>query len=251
MPLSKTKTPAPASASTNTYHLTPHLFRLLSPFSFLLYSHSMPWPDAAYPKTVALRDGAEVLVRRLAAGDEDALLAFFQAIPEAERFFLKDDVTSPDLIRGWVRDAERPDPEPSPTARAPASPSGRTGGRAFALIALEDERILAEAALVRRRGAARGHLADLRVVVHQDYRHRGLGTALLSELLDVARDSGLSGVLFEAVADAQAQALAAAESLGFIRLGLVHGGAIDPDGRLHDVVLLVMPLRRWRSSADF
>jgi len=211
----------------------------------------MPWPDAAYPKTVALRDGAEVLVRRLAAGDEDALLSFFQAIPEAERFFLKDDVTSPDLIRGWVRDAERPDPEPSPTARAPASPSGRTGGRAFALIALEDERILAEAALVRRRGAARGHLADLRVVVHQDYRHRGLGTALLSELLDVARDSGLSGVLFEAVADAQAQALAAAESLGFIRLGLVHGGAIDPDGRLHDVVLLVMPLRRWRSSADF
>src|SRR5438309_315537 len=143
MPLSKTKTPAPASASTNTYHLTPHLFRLLSPFSFLLYAHSMPWPDAAYPKTLALR------------------------------------------------------------------------------------------------------------VVHQDYRHRGLGTALLSELLDVARDSGLSGVLFEAVADAQAQALAAAESLGFIRLGLVHGGAIDPDGRLHDVVLLVMPLRRWRSSADF
>ena len=211
----------------------------------------MPWPDAAYPKTVALRDGAEVLVRRLAAGDEDALLSFFQAVPEAERFFLKDDVTSPDLIRGWVRDAERPDPEPSHTALAPASPSGRTGGRAFALIALEDERILAEAALVRRRGAARGHLADLRVVVHQDYRHRGLGTALLSELLDVARDSGLSGVLFEAVADAQAQALAAAESLGFIRLGLVHGGAIDPDGRLHDVVLLVMPLRRWRSSADF
>src|SRR5438445_688908 len=158
MPLSKTKTPAPASASTNTYHLTPHLFRLLSPFSFLLYAHSMPWPDAAYPKTVALRDGAEVLVRRLAAGDEDALLSFFQAIPEAERFFLKDDVTSPDLIRGWVRDAERPDPEPSPTARAPASPSGRTGGRAFALIALEDERILAEAALVRRRGAARGRL---------------------------------------------------------------------------------------------
>jgi len=211
----------------------------------------MPWPDAAFPKTIALRDGAEVLVRRLAAGDEDALRAFFQAIPEAERFFLKDDVTSPDLIGGWVRDAERPDPEPSPTALAPASPSGRTGGRAFALIAVDAPRILAEAALVRRRGAARGHLADLRVVVAEDYRHRGLGTAILSELLDVARDSGLNGVLFEAVADVQAQALAAAESLGFIRLGLVHGGAIDPDGRLHDVVMLVMPLRRWRSSADF
>src|SRR2546426_377031 len=130
----------------------------------------MPWPDAAYPKTIALRDGAEVLVRRLAGGDEDALLAFFQAVPEAERFFLKDDVTSPDLLAGLVA---------------------------------------------------------------------------------VARASGPNGALFEAVADVQAQALAAAESLGFIRLGLVHGGAIAPDGRLHDVVMLVMPLRRWRSSADF
>jgi GNAT superfamily N-acetyltransferase len=204
----------------------------------------MPWPDAAYPKTIALRDGAEVLVRRLAAGDEDGLLAFFQAVPEAERFFLKDDFTSTDLIRGWIRDAERPDPELRPVG-------ARTAGRAFALIAVDDGRVLAEAALVRRRGAARSHLADLRVVVDQDYRHRGLGTALLSELLDVARDSGLNGVLFEAVADIQAQALAAAESLGFIRLGLVHGGAIDPDGRLHDVVMLVMPIRRWRSSADF
>src|SRR2546430_9513441 len=107
----------------------------------------MPWPDAAYPKTIALRDGAEVLVRRLAAGDEDALLAFFQAIPEAERFFLKDDVTSPDLIGGWVRDAERPDPEPSPTALAPASPSGRTAGPAFSLIAVYDGRVLADGAL--------------------------------------------------------------------------------------------------------
>jgi GNAT superfamily N-acetyltransferase len=209
----------------------------------------MPWPDASFPKTLTLRDGAEVLVRRLATGDEDALLAFFQSIPEAERFFLKDDVTSPEIIRGWIRDAERPDPEPSPAGSA--SGGARTAGRAFALVAVEGARILAEAALVRRRGAARGHLADIRVVVAEDYRHRGLGTALLSELLDVARDGGLSGVLFEAVADVQEQALAAAESLGFIRLGLVHGGAIDPDGRLHDVVLLVMPLRRWRSSADF
>jgi GNAT superfamily N-acetyltransferase len=101
---------------------------------------------------------------------------------------------------------------------------------------------------VRRRGKARSHLADVRVVVAQDYRGRGLGTALLSELCDVARDAGLSGVLFEAVEESQAQALAAADSLGFIRLGRVYGGAIDPEGRLHDVVLLVMPIRRWRAA---
>jgi L-amino acid N-acyltransferase YncA len=203
----------------------------------------MPWPATDYPKDLPLRDGLTVLIRPLAAGDEDALLAFFRDIPEHERFFLKDDVSSPDLIRGWIRDAERPDPEPSPTAR--------TAGRAFTLIALVAERIVGEAALVRRRGKARRHLADLRVVVAQDNRHHGLGTALISELCDVARDAGLSGVLFEAIEEAQAEALHAAESLGFTRLGRVYGGAIDPDGRLHDVVLLAMPLRRWRAASNF
>ena len=197
----------------------------------------MPSPAANYPKDLPLRDALTVAVRPLAAGDEDALLAFFRDIPERERFFLKDDVTSPDLIRAWIRETERPDGQPS--------------GRAFVLIALDAKRVVGEAALVRRRGKARGHLADVRVVVAQDVRHHGLGTALISELCDVARDTGLNGVLFEAVEEAQAEALAAADSLGFVRLGLVHGGAIDPDGRLHDVVLLAMPLRRWRTAAYF
>jgi GNAT superfamily N-acetyltransferase len=203
----------------------------------------MTSPADNYPKDLPQRDALTVSIRPLAAGDEDALLAFFGDIPEHERFFLKDDVTSPDLIRGWIADAERPDPEPGPTAR--------TAGRAFVLIALNDGRIVGEAALVRRRGKARSHLADVRVVVAQDVRHHGLGTALISELCDVARDTGLSGVLFEAVEEAQAEALAAAEALGFTRLGRVYGGAIDPEGRLHDVVLLAMPVRRWRTASYF
>ncbi|HEV8575086.1 MAG TPA: GNAT family N-acetyltransferase [Dehalococcoidia bacterium] len=184
------------------------------------------WAASGYPKQVPLRDDSEALLRPLAEGDEDRLLAFFQQIPEAERFFLKDDVTSPAVLKGWVRDTER----------------------AFALVAEASGRIVGEAALVRRRGKARGHLADVRVVVAEDFRNRGLGTALLSELCDVARDSELNGVLFEAVESVQAQALAAADSLGFVRLGRVYGGAIDQAGHLHDVILLAMPLRRWRHS---
>jgi GNAT superfamily N-acetyltransferase len=203
----------------------------------------MPTPADNYPKDLPLRDELTVSVRILAAGDEDALLAFFRDIPENERFFLKDDVTSPDIIRGWVRDTQRPDPEPSPGAR--------TVGRSFTLIALSEGRIVGEAALVRRRGKARSHLADLRVMVAQGVRHHGLGTALISELCDVARDTGLNGVLFEAVEEAQDEALAAADALGFTRLGRIYGGAIDPEGRLHDVVLLAMPMRRWRTASYF
>jgi GNAT superfamily N-acetyltransferase len=176
-----------------------------------------------------LRDGSKASVRPLEQEDENRLLAFFQQIPEEERFFLKDDVTAPAVIRDWFADPER----------------------AFALIAVDSGRVLAEAALVRRRGKARSHLADVRVVVAEDFRNRGLGTALLSDLCDVARDAGLNGILFEAVEGAQAEALAAADSLGFVRLGRIYGGAIDPEGRLHDLIVLVMPLRRWRRSSEF
>ena len=187
------------------------------------------WPAAAYPKEMSLCDDSTVSVRPLEAKDAEALLAFFRDIPERERFFLKDDVTLPAVIADWVRGTER----------------------AFALIALISGHIVGEATLVRRRGKARSHVADVRVVVAQDARGRGLGTALIGELCDVARDAGLNGVLFEAVEDAQAEALAAADSLGFVRLGRIYGGAIDPEGRLHDLVLLVMPLRRWRTASEF
>ena len=98
---------------------------------------------------------------------------------------------------------------------------------------------------MRRRGDARSHLADVRVVVAEDFRNRGLGTALIGDLCDLARDAGLAGVLFEAVEEVQREALAAADALGFVRLGRIYGGAIDREGRLHDIVLLAMPLRRW------
>jgi len=188
-----------------------------------------PWPAGRFPKQISLGDGSSVLLRRLEHGDEGSLLAFFQAIPEGERFFLKDDVTSPAVIRHWFANQER----------------------AFGLVAVDSGRIVAEAALVRRRGQARAHLADARMVVAKEWRNCGLGTALLSALCDVARDSGLNGVLCEAVEDKQAEALAAADSLGFVRLGRIYGGAIDPKGCLHDVILLVMPLRRWRRASEY
>jgi L-amino acid N-acyltransferase YncA len=189
---------------------------------------TLVWPTKAHPKQVTLRDGSIVICRPLQASDTDALLSFFRAIPEQERFFLKDDVTSPQVIGDWLRQVER----------------------AFALVAETSGRIVGEAALVRRRGKARSHLADVRVVVAEDFRNRGLGTALISDLCDLARDAGLNGVLFEAVEEVQKEALAAADALGFVRLGRIYGGAIDRDGRLHDILLLAMPLRRWRESAN-
>ena len=180
---------------------------------------------AAYPKQLALRDGSAITVRPLEQTDGDSLLQFFLGIPEGDRFFLKDDVTSPQVIRSWI--------------------DGLDYRRALPLVAVADGRIVAEAVLVRRRGNARSHVGEVRVTVTPEFRDRGLGTALIRELCDIADDAELNKVIFEVVADMEEDAVKAAEWLGFLRAGTIEGGARDQAGHLHDVVIMAMPLGKW------
>jgi L-amino acid N-acyltransferase YncA len=117
--------------------------------------------------------------------------------------------------------------------------------RALPLVAIDGGEVVAEAVLIRRRGNARSHIGEVRVTVDPRWRERGLGTILIRELCDVADDGELDRVLFEVVADVEAQALQAAEAMGFVRVGVLEGGARDQQGHLHDVVLLAMPLGKY------
>jgi L-amino acid N-acyltransferase YncA len=181
----------------------------------------------AYPRELTLRDdGPSVLVRPLEREDERTLLDFFLRLPEEDRFFLKDDVTSPAVIRGWVEHLNY--------------------DRALPLVACGDDgRIVAEAVLVRRRGNARSHVGEVRVTVDPEWRNRGLGTALIRELCDIANDAELDAVLLELVEGCEHSALEAAEAIGFVRAGRIEGGARDQQGRLHDLVTLSMPLGKY------
>jgi putative acetyltransferase len=180
---------------------------------------------AAYPKEISLRDGAVVTVRTLESGDANRLLDFFLTIPEEDRFFLKDDVTSPALVQGWTQHLNF--------------------NRALPLIALDNGRIIAEAVLVRRRGNARSHIAEIRITVTPAWRNRGLGSALMRELCDIAADAELDAALLEVVEGCESAAIEATEAMGFVRVGRIEGGARDQQGHLHDIVLLAMPLGKY------
>ena len=55
----------------------------------------------AYPMEVELGAGETAVIRPMLAGDEEALLEFFLRVPDEDRFYLKEDVTSPAIIRRW------------------------------------------------------------------------------------------------------------------------------------------------------
>ena len=185
-----------------------------------------------YPKKVTLRDGTAVTLRPMTKDDAEGLLQFFLAIPERERWFLKEDVTSPRVIQHWADQIDY--------------------RRALPILALTDDgRVVADAVLIRHRGGSRSHLGEFRVVVAEDFRHRGLGAMLIREVCDIANDAGIERVMAEMVVGAEDDAINAAEWLGFYKVATIEALAKDQNGHDSDVVVMMMPLGRYYEWSKF
>jgi len=185
----------------------------------------------AYPKEVTIRGGERVVVRPLEPADVEGLLAHFMSLPQDERYFLAEDVTSLSVLEEWTRAAQE--------------------HRALALVALGHGRIVAQGAVARGRGPARAHLGRVQVTVAPAYRGRGLGTALLRELCELAAQEGMELLLAEAVEEVDREALHALEWLGFMRTGTIADAVRGPRGERYDLILLALSLERWQRWTEF
>jgi L-amino acid N-acyltransferase YncA len=184
---------------------------------------------SAYPKQLARSGGLTVSLRPMVPGDGTALLEFFRRIPDDERYFLKDDVASESVINGWCEHLDY--------------------DRALPLLALDGERICADGVLIRHRGDARSHYAEVRIVVDPEYRERGLGMALMRELIDIAWDAELESVQANFVRDIQRDALKAAAAFGGVEAGTLKDAVRDHNDQPHDLVFMRIPLgRSWQWS---
>jgi GNAT superfamily N-acetyltransferase len=179
-----------------------------------------------YPaRQVTLRDGSPVTLRGLQPADAGALVAFFAALPAEDRYWMKDDVTDPDIVRRWAEE------------------SGT--GRSVAVVAEAAGQIVADAVLVHHRGTFRAHQAEIRVSILPAYRGKGLGTILVRDLAELAWELDLEFVEFELVAGPQDAAIEAVRSLGAFEAGTLSDFVRDAAGRPHDVVFLRIALGSW------
>ncbi len=176
-----------------------------------------------FPKPVTLDDGTSVIIRPLERDDESALLDFFTSVPEQERYWLREDVSDPAVIHRWLADLNY--------------------DRVLPLIAERDEAIIADGTLHRRGYGARHHLGELRLVVSPAYRSRGLGYALLTELTEIAVETGLDRLEAEIVAGAQTAAVEAIEQMGFEQVARLPNHLLGPDDARHDLILFVYALQ--------
>ena len=189
-------------------------------------------PDiGAYPKTILLRDNTQVVMRPLTKEDAQRLLRFFQGIPEEERYYLKEDVVSPEVIQAWCSNIDY--------------------DRVIPIVALVDDEIVADATLHRSRALAPRHFGELRIVVDPAYREIGLGRRLIGELLDIGVELGLWGATFELASRHENLAISAAKSMGFQVTALLKERIRDISGDPQDLVIMELPLWDYQLSYRF
>jgi len=164
-------------------------------------------------------------IRAPEPADLEALLGFFARVPESERTFFKEEVLDEETVEGWL--------------------SSERGRRA---IALEAGAVVGYAAVVPLHGWS-DHVGEVRLVVHPEWRRRGLGRRLARWALLQALACGLSKMCVEVVAD-QEGAVAMFGALGFEAEGLLRDHVRDHDGNLRDIVLLAHPVADHWSALE-
>jgi len=169
-----------------------------------------------FPRSLTLRDGTPFTVRPVKRGDQPALLAFYRELPQEDRLFLKDDVTTESWADRFIRRIER--------------------GEALSLVAEKDGAILAEATLYRPRHGWSAHVGELRVAVARSHRRKGLATALAGMLVKLATDQGVDKLIVEVVEN-QVAALRTFAKLGFQQEAVLRGHVKDIRGARRDLFI--------------
>ena len=171
-----------------------------------------------------------MIIRPMVPTDNQALLEFFRRIPEEDRFYLKEDVTSDRVIEGWAAALDY--------------------SRALPLLAILDDKIVGDGTLHHRRAGARRHIGEVRIVVDPEYRNRGVGRGLLYKLIDIAGDKGLKKLVFEVVADVEEAAKHTAQVLGFVPIATLTDHVRDSNSQPHDLIIMERPIMDPAASAD-
>ena len=170
-----------------------------------------------YPRETKLPDGGSVEVRLMSADDRDAVLAFARGLPEEDLLFLRVDLTEPGVIDEWIGNLE--------------------SGSSTSLVAYDESGLVGYATVHRNPARWTRRVGEIRVNVSPEYRARGLGRRLISQIFDLARSQGLRKLMANMTTD-QPGAQAAFRKLGFVPEALLADYVEDRNGLARDMVIM-------------
>src|SRR4029078_7620315 len=182
----------------------------------------------SYPAHVET-DAGDIEFRLMSRSDEAAVLAFAQKLPTHDLLFLPRNISQPKVLSAWSNEIER--------------------GPVVSLVAIHGGTVVGCGTLVRDPHSWSPHVGEIRMVVSQDVRGKGVGRALSQEPFALALGAGLEKISVQMTVDQQA-AIALFESLGFKAEALLRDHVRDVGGKKHDIVVLGHNVAQVRAQLE-
>lgn len=171
-----------------------------------------------YPKEITLRNDARAILRPLVPGDAEGLWEFLQQLPEIDKAHFHEDVESLAVVKQWSKSVDY--------------------ATALPILAIQGGRVVGTVTLYRNRTGWKQRIGIVRILIAQDFRHLGLGTAMIREIRLLGEQAALNYLVAEVIEEQQA-AVRALERMGFEK-AVVHRKYVnDRKGRLHNLVVLL------------
>ena len=112
---------------------------------------------------------------------------------------------------------------------------------------MRDEELIGYATFERGTARWTRHVAELRVVVAESARGRGIGRLLLELVFEMALEDGVTKLLARMTPD-QTRAQKLFERLGFQEEAVLRDNAMDANGLTHDLLVLSYHVRDRQES---
>lgn len=182
----------------------------------------------AYPDTRKI-GGREVTLRYMTEDDKEAMLSFARALPEHDLLFLRRDITQPPAVDSWIRDIK--------------------SGSISTVLATTGPTIVGYGTIHRNELRWSAHVAELRVMVAEEMRGKGLGRVLTQEAFAIALASGIEKIVAQMTLD-QKGAITTFEGIGFRPEALLRDQVKDRDGNRHDMLVLTHEVAKFEAARN-
>ena len=175
----------------------------------IVVKRKFPWTDSV--------DGLNVTFRLMAAQDRAGFHQMALKLTEEDLAFLRTDITDDTTMDEYLQNIER--------------------GRTVTVLLDVGGQIIGYGSLHHDEQLWTHHMGEIRILVLREYRGKGLGKKLVSELFHIADSMGLQRVVCQIPAE-QGGVRAMLEELGFQPEALLREWLLTRDGSRFDLLVM-------------
>jgi RimJ/RimL family protein N-acetyltransferase len=174
-----------------------------------------------------LKDGRSVLIREFRREDKEKFIEMYEGLSAETVRWAMPPYNRERLEKGWLSNSQN----------------------LISIVAFHDDKIVGHAQIFKFPNPRLRATGDLVVYLHQDFHNVGLGSAMLSKLIDLAKKDGMHRIGLTVVRDNK-PAIHLYRKFGFKTEGVKRDAYFGEDGKYHDELVMGLILANSTSPSQ-